>query len=150
MIFFSEGMALRVAVNIAVAVAILSLSACTLYRVKQDTPLKVLDNNVEHGKTGSAYMWGNLENVKHLASENHLYFTETVCGKEGCYYAINGINNEFSDICSPKSNDCEKKYRNELNIIRAIPIRKLKAVTCLLYTSPSPRDGLLSRMPSSA
>ena len=25
-----------------------------------------------------------------------------------------------------------------------------KAVLCLLYTSPSPRDGLLSRMPSSA
>ena len=25
-----------------------------------------------------------------------------------------------------------------------------KASTCLLYTSPSPRDGLLSRMPSSA
>ena len=24
------------------------------------------------------------------------------------------------------------------------------AYTCLLYTSPSPRDGLLSRMPSSA
>ena len=26
----------------------------------------------------------------------------------------------------------------------------LKAYACLLYTSPSPRDGLLSRMPSSA
>ena len=25
-----------------------------------------------------------------------------------------------------------------------------KAINCLLYTSPSPRDGLLSRMPSSA
>ena len=25
-----------------------------------------------------------------------------------------------------------------------------KVVLCLLYTSPSPRDGLLSRMPSSA
>ena len=25
-----------------------------------------------------------------------------------------------------------------------------KAFSCLLYTSPSPRDGLLSRMPSSA
>ena len=24
------------------------------------------------------------------------------------------------------------------------------AIACLLYTSPSPRDGLLSRMPSSA
>ena len=27
---------------------------------------------------------------------------------------------------------------------------KPKAKSCLLYTSPSPRDGLLSRMPSSA
>ena len=26
----------------------------------------------------------------------------------------------------------------------------LTLITCLLYTSPSPRDGLLSRMPSSA
>ena len=25
-----------------------------------------------------------------------------------------------------------------------------EVITCLLYTSPSPRDGLLSRMPSSA
>ena len=25
-----------------------------------------------------------------------------------------------------------------------------QTITCLLYTSPSPRDGLLSRMPSSA
>ena len=29
-------------------------------------------------------------------------------------------------------------------------IRVLSVNTCLLYTSPSPRDGLLSRMPSSA
>ena len=28
--------------------------------------------------------------------------------------------------------------------------RTLRRATCLLYTSPSPRDGLLSRMPSSA
>ena len=27
---------------------------------------------------------------------------------------------------------------------------RVLAVSCLLYTSPSPRDGLLSRMPSSA
>ena len=26
----------------------------------------------------------------------------------------------------------------------------MQAIVCLLYTSPSPRDGLLSRMPSSA
>ena len=28
--------------------------------------------------------------------------------------------------------------------------QKIMCNTCLLYTSPSPRDGLLSRMPSSA
>ena len=33
------------------------------------------------------------------------------------------------------------------NIVR---IAKQLNYTCLLYTSPSPRDGLLSRMPSSA
>ena len=29
-------------------------------------------------------------------------------------------------------------------------LRKRHLISCLLYTSPSPRDGLLSRMPSSA
>ena len=29
-------------------------------------------------------------------------------------------------------------------------IAKIEETNCLLYTSPSPRDGLLSRMPSSA
>ena len=29
-------------------------------------------------------------------------------------------------------------------------MEKYKYLFCLLYTSPSPRDGLLSRMPSSA
>ena len=32
----------------------------------------------------------------------------------------------------------------------AVPIFAARALPCLLYTSPSPRDGLLSRMPSSA
>ena len=32
----------------------------------------------------------------------------------------------------------------------SIAMRIKKKRTCLLYTSPSPRDGLLSRMPSSA
>ena len=35
--------------------------------------------------------------------------------------------------------------------IKALVVRKAgSSLTCLLYTSPSPRDGLLSRMPSSA
>ena len=39
----------------------------------------------------------------------------------------------------------QDKYNNHLNEIKFTDAR-----TCLLYTSPSPRDGLLSRMPSSA
>ena len=32
----------------------------------------------------------------------------------------------------------------------ALTVIRHNSHTCLLYTSPSPRDGLLSRMPSSA
>ena len=35
-------------------------------------------------------------------------------------------------------------------LMEMLRIGKEGIVTCLLYTSPSPRDGLLSRMPSSA
>ena len=31
-----------------------------------------------------------------------------------------------------------------------VTVEQVKEYLCLLYTSPSPRDGLLSRMPSSA
>ena len=38
-------------------------------------------------------------------------------------------------------------YLNEMSLDEKFNVRLL---VCLLYTSPSPRDGLLSRMPSSA
>ena len=37
--------------------------------------------------------------------------------------------------------------KSELNTLRELSVTNYR---CLLYTSPSPRDGLLSRMPSSA
>ena len=40
--------------------------------------------------------------------------------------------------------------RDALNTLTTQSIIKHSIITCLLYTSPSPRDGLLSRMPSSA
>ena len=42
------------------------------------------------------------------------------------------------------------EYYNACNHIIEKAIEKLAIEFCLLYTSPSPRDGLLSRMPSSA
>ena len=46
------------------------------------------------------------------------------------------------DIQYPTMGDYAWEYNSEKII--------LKGKGCLLYTSPSPRDGLLSRMPSSA
>ena len=44
------------------------------------------------------------------------------------------------------------QYLQKVNGIYSVPIIAifLLGILCLLYTSPSPRDGLLSRMPSSA
>ena len=39
---------------------------------------------------------------------------------------------------------------NTFNRVNENYFKRLKDYNCLLYTSPSPRDGLLSRMPSSA
>ena len=46
----------------------------------------------------------------------------------------------------------EKKAQAKTRVAKAEAeaIVMQKKATCLLYTSPSPRDGLLSRMPSSA
>ena len=39
---------------------------------------------------------------------------------------------------------------NRPDVLTDVPAMLLSSRGCLLYTSPSPRDGLLSRMPSSA
>ena len=51
------------------------------------------------------------------------------------------------DVCSVKTHPVEIM---ETNLTDNIGIIATHPMFCLLYTSPSPRDGLLSRMPSSA
>ena len=43
-----------------------------------------------------------------------------------------------------------QKIKKKEKIISDKKSSKIDNLSCLLYTSPSPRDGLLSRMPSSA
>ena len=45
-----------------------------------------------------------------------------------------------------RSIDVQRRREEAAGLAEAIDLH----VRCLLYTSPSPRDGLLSRMPSSA
>ena len=58
------------------------------------------------------------------------------------------INKVFQEYETTDTGDYRftKEYNNEDNL----SIAMFSLGTCLLYTSPSPRDGLLSRMPSSA
>ena len=63
------------------------------------------------------------------------------------------IQNEVLDI--PKLSPAVRKISAEKNIdinnlVSSLRSIDRRASSCLLYTSPSPRDGLLSRMPSSA
>ena len=43
-----------------------------------------------------------------------------------------------------------EKFDNQFAITTSFGIQSSVLLNCLLYTSPSPRDTLLSRMPSSA
>ena len=43
-----------------------------------------------------------------------------------------------------------RRLRNQTQLLEKQVCCTMRFICCLLYTSPSPRDGLLSRMPSSA
>ena len=58
---------------------------------------------------------------------------------------------EFDLSANPSTDTTEINFVNDGAEEHALVFAKLNdGYTCLLYTSPSPRDGLLSRMPSSA
>ena len=61
----------------------------------------------------------------------------------------------LADMLEIKCPYCGERSQNEFEYGGDATIKRPKLNTevsdiCLLYTSPSPRDGLLSRMPSSA
>ena len=63
----------------------------------------------------------------------------------------------MTDVDMPKVlHEVEEQYRQTFKIREILPgeawcmMNHVRIHGCLLYTSPSPRDGLLSRMPSSA
>ena len=83
--------------------------------------------------------WVNLEDVTALVGKNE-------SGKTAFLQALRkinsiaGVEDQFSIRDYPRKGYIKYKKIHEEN----------PCTVCLLYTSPSPRDGLLSRMPSSA
>ena len=87
------------------------------------------------------------------------------------YMAVSGANVLYTDVWSSMGQENQKlekdkdfngfaidsnlvdKADNDAIILHCLPAYRSKEITdevCLLYTSPSPRDATLSRMPSSA
>ena len=74
------------------------------------------------------------------------YHEAKLCGRDGilCGIVADGLEGEVTLVKMPsikKAFVVLQRLHSEANH---------ETYTCLLYTSPSPRDGLLSRMPSSA
>ena len=78
---------------------------------------------------------------------------------EGRVIGLELDGNRLAGIISPQMGDLDalEQLSLRMNRLDDIPrelgkVHTLKELnlSCLLYTSPSPRDGLLSRMPSSA
>ena len=75
---------------------------------------------------------------------------------EGKVFTVSG--QDWDSIVSGLAEDSDNKvvvnmgpqHPSTHGVLRLILELDGETVTCLLYTSPSPRDGLLSRMPSSA
>ena len=67
-----------------------------------------------------------------------------IYGENSILITINHkINDELILFISSIKNKIDKDLKDYL-------VEVVQSINCLLYTSPSPRDGLLSRMPSSA
>ena len=96
------------------------------------------------------------------------YVTQTTLSVDDTKVIIDALKKQFPNIQGPKKDDICYATQNRQDAVRSLSrdadmvivvgstnssnsnrLRELSE-TCLLYTSPSPRDGLLSRMPSSA
>ena len=93
-----------------------------------------------------------LNKLRELNSRTKIVRGGTSAGKTICIlailidYAIMNEGKEISVVSESIPHLRRGAYKDFLNILKGLNRYK----DCLLYTSPSPRDGLLSRMPSSA
>ena len=69
-------------------------------------------------------------------------------------YVDGGVSNDLNTVGAQAAEMEDMGYSGVMTAETAhdpfFPLLVAAQNTCLLYTSPSPRDGLLSRMPSSA
>ena len=81
-----------------------------------------------------------------IIESNVVIHKNSKLGKDNHIYPFASIGGDPQDL-KYEDEETSLKIGNNNQIREGVTINR---GTCLLYTSPSPRDGLLSRMPSSA
>ena len=94
----------------------------------------------------SLYKDGELHTVKPLADENIIVHPDATDNNDG----VDGTTPSTSSNFTFSRGSNLAATRVDVNGLIEKGRENLLLQSCLLYTSPSPRDGLLSRMPSSA
>ena len=91
----------------------------------------------------------NIEAKKEVVKELNSEANNSVAGAIAEFSGLNVKDLTLLRTRARESDIYLKVVKNSLSR-RAFAETNFECLVCLLYTSPSPRDGLLSRMPSSA
>ena len=157
----------RSADMIVVAPATANLMSRAAHGMADDlatTTLLATDKRVLYAPAMNVRMWeaeATQRNVKTLANDGALFIGPDVgdmaCGEYGPGRMAepdaiaDAVQGALMGDMSLDGLRGEKPLAGRRAVVTAGPTREaIDPVRCLLYTSPSPRDGLLSRMPSSA
>ena len=149
----------------------LSLSPCLLYQSTDNIQWEVVFQNEESSYTGPSFTH-QFESIGAKSVNANIKFSYPDGEFESFYIqlydVVEGLNATLNttNVCVGDSVEiglslnagsaADFKYQIQSDGIIAIPTNPFvytftnEQKVCLLYTSPSPRDGLLSRMPSSA
>ena len=110
-----------------------------LFRKKDSKPIKAIiytHNHGDHTFGAAYYLNTQASKPQIIAHEDTDYYVQRIMGI-------------INPIITKRSSRMFGTFLQEKDLIN-VGIGPSLNVSCLLYTSPSPRDGLLSRMPSSA
>ena len=113
------------------------LTRCVHAALEQARQVIVVDNASSDSSVLNLESEFSLENrLCIIRSESNIGFAA------GCNKGLNAATQPYILFLNP---DCMLQSGTLKHLVQV-----LESDSCLLYTSPSPRDGLLSRMPSSA
>ena len=91
----------------------------------------------------------NVDLLVRIARQYRHLMSDTTSKKEKL--RLGNVSLQFAQRAAALApNDAEAQLSPAISYGKMLPYMTSKDQVCLLYTSPSPRDGLLSRMPSSA